>query len=107
MEHRGEIVEQAIRKSGYSISKIAEKLGKSRRWMYLMFDNPNVALDIILEIGNIIHVDFSNDIKAINKVVSEPQEKYGEQQKDIQHWKDKYYALLEEHLELLKKLKAQ
>ena len=38
MQHRGEIVERAIRQSGYPISSIAKKLGKSRRWMYLMFD---------------------------------------------------------------------
>ena len=36
MVHRGEIVEQAVRKSGIPIATIAKRLGKSRRWMFLM-----------------------------------------------------------------------
>lgn len=107
MEHRGEIVEQAIRKSGYPITKIAEKIGKSRRWMYLMFDNPTVSYEIIIKIGKIINHDFTEEIKALRKhlpsAFHEEQEVYGN--KNAAYWKQKYYDLLEEYNSFLKKYK--
>ena len=65
MIHRGEIVEHVIRESGYSITNIAQKLGKSRRWMYLLFDNPNIPIDLILQIGKIIYHDFSLEFPEV------------------------------------------
>lgn len=110
MEHRGEIVENAIRKSGYSISRLAIKLGKSRRWMYLMFDNPNVSIEAVLKIGSIIHHDFTNEIVglknfAASKAARDPEEKYNPLDKTAVYWKEKYFQLLEEHHQLLKKIK--
>lgn len=114
MIHRGEIIEQAVRNSGLAISKIAQKLGKSRRWMYLMFDNPKVDYETILKIGAIINYDFSEEIKYMPLVVSDtPQANYDKsdtsansvQGNTIAYWKEKYFKLLEEHHELLKKLK--
>lgn len=105
MEHRGEIIEQAIRKSGISISKIAKKLNRSRQWVYVMFENPNVSFETILEIEKIIHYDFSNDIKNLNRLISGSSKNDGNQQVGRDYWKDKYFKLLEEHLEILKKIK--
>lgn len=112
MQHKGEIVEKAVRESGYSITKLAEKLGKSRRWMYLVFDNPNVPLDTILEIGKIIYHDFSDEIKefagynenAFKHITEEPTEVYLRQQSEIELWKNKYLTLLEQHNLLLTKI---
>jgi CRISPR/Cas system-associated exonuclease Cas4 (RecB family) len=105
MQHRGEIVELAIRQSGYPISAIAKKLGKSRRWMYLMFDNTQVDIETILSIGNIIHHDFSDEIKELNSInphsFSDPENPYNNQTKE--YWKNKYLKLLEDYNELLKK----
>ncbi|WP_294673875.1 CRISPR-associated protein Cas4 [uncultured Fluviicola sp.] len=105
MQHRGEIVERAIRKSGYPISQIARKLGKSRRWMYLMFDNSQVDIESIISIGKIIHHDFSDEIKELSVVnpdsFSEQESKYNKQNKD--YWKNKYLKVLESYNALLKK----
>jgi CRISPR/Cas system-associated exonuclease Cas4 (RecB family) len=105
MQHRGEIVERAIRQSGYPISQIAKKLGKSRRWMYLMFDNSQVDIESIISIGKIIHHDFSQEIKELNAIsahsFSEPESKYNKQTKE--YWKNKYLKLLENYNELLKR----
>ncbi len=105
MQHRGEIVERAIRQSGYPISAIAKKLGKSRRWMYLMFDNTQIDLETILSIGNIIHHDFSDEIKELGAIntnsVADPENAYNNQTKE--YWKNKYLKLLEDYNELLKK----
>lgn len=105
MQHRGEIVERAVRKSGYPISQIARKLGKSRRWMYLMFDNSQVDIESIISISKIIHHDFSDEIKELNALnpssFIEPELKY-KQNKD--YWKNKYLKLLESYNELLQKV---
>jgi predicted transcriptional regulator len=109
MQHKGEIVEKAIRQSGYSITKLAKKLGKSARWMYYMFESSNVSIDYILEIGALIHYDFSDDIKELkkykivakNQEVKEPTHDYKSQQDLPDHWKNKYLELLEKHNQLL------
>ena len=106
MQHRGEIIKAAIYKSGISITEIAKRLGKSRRWMYLMFENNSVSLDIVLRIGKIIHYDFSKDIKEFSppkKVLHEPPTVYEKEVLVADYWKDKYLKLLEEYNVLLKK----
>lgn len=107
MQHRGEIVKKAIYQSGISITLIAKKIGKSRRWMYQMFENNNVSLDLVLEIGQIIHYDFTDEIREINYTKVNLQDnqptyvKLGNE--EVEFWKNKYLLLLEEYNELLKK----
>lgn len=111
MQHRGEIVKRAIYSSGLPITKIAQRLGKSRRWMYLMFENRNVDLDVIIDIGKIIHYDFSEEILELkstsSKSLQEPADfnHYKLQAEKAQYWKDKYLNLLEEYNALLKSKK--
>lgn len=110
MEHRGEIVEKAIRQSGYPITKLAKKLGKTARWMYYQFDNHNMPIDYILQIGEFIHYDFSNDIKDLKKynlsnsnLINNESKvtTYSKKQEKNDYWKDKYLALLEQYNVLL------
>ena len=99
--HRGEIIEKAIRESGYSITIVAQRLGKSRRWMYLLFENTAVSIEHILQIGKIIYHDFSLEFpEVIQPATSEPETTY-ERTKD-NYWREKYFALLEEYNTLLK-----
>lgn len=105
MEHRGEIIEKAIRSSGIPLTSIARKIGKSRQWIYLLFQNPNVSLNIVVQIGKIIYYDFSSEIielKSINRTFSESQEVIKSQEEET--WKEKYFQLMEEHLHLLKSI---
>ena len=104
MLHRGEIIEKAIRESGYSITTVAQRLGKSRRWMYLLFDNPGVSIELILQIGKIIYHDFSLEFPEViqgKKITNEPQNTYGNND-EVAFWKEKYFTLLEEYNTLLK-----
>ena len=110
MQHRGEIVKKAIQLSGYSITKLSEKLGRSRRWMYQVFENSTVSLDLILEIGKIIHYDFSGDIKELKHLKNKPfiaadrqENYYTKKEETAEYWKNKYLQLLEEHNALLKR----
>jgi len=108
MQHRGEIVKKAIYQSGMPITLIANKVGKSRRWVYQMFENSNVSLDLVLQIGEIIHHDFSDEIREINYTKGNLQDNsipvYGKpENEEAEYWKNKYLKLLEEYNELLKK----
>lgn len=106
MEHRGEILKKAVYQSGVPITTLAKRLSKSRRWIYLMFENSNVSLDIVLQIGKIIHHDFKDEIKEFNSYQNPRNESVFDYQNDEanpEYWKNKYLKLLEEYNELLKK----
>ncbi len=110
MEHRGELLEAAIRYSGIPVTRIVKKLNRSRRWLYNQFGRPDVPLDVMLEIGKIIRHDFSTEIIDLRpslrtkSILAEGSDVgYGEQ--SAQFWKDKFMNLLEEYNDLLKSLK--
>jgi predicted transcriptional regulator len=102
MQHRGEIIKVAVYESGFSITDIAKRLGRSRKWMYIMFENSNVSLDVVLEIGKIIHHDFSEDMPELKSQIRTTQQSTALPES---YWKDKYLKLLEEYNELLKSKK--
>lgn len=110
--HKGEIVEAAIRQSGYSITEISKRLKISRRHLYNLFQKYNIDNDTISEIGKIINHDFSGEIKGlVFPIVEEPIGKYvtvlEQSREEVNLWKNKYISLLEEHKLLLEKIKAQ
>lgn len=108
MVHRGEIVEKVVRSSGMPLTRVAQRMGKSRRWIYNAFETADLSLDLVIEFGKILHYDFSQDIPQIaghRPVVGDKPITYGEN--SVDYWKEKYYALLEEHNQLLKQLTNQ
>jgi hypothetical protein len=113
MQHKGEIIEKAIRQSGFPITKVAKKMGKSTRWMYYLFDSHNVSLDYVLEIGEIIHHDFSDQITELKKYKIQQRALTSEDitktdiTETVEYWKDKYFELLDQHHKLLLKFPAK
>ena len=103
MQHRGEIIKEAIYKSGYPITELAKRMGKSRRWVYLLFENPTVSIDIILQIGIIIHYNFSNEIEGLNSQTPTLNEPFPNYLKEEDYWKNKYLVLLEKYNAMLEK----
>jgi hypothetical protein len=106
MQHRGEIVERAVRHSGMPLTQLTKKLGKSRRWIYNAFDNPMLSIELILEIGKHIHHDFSQEIDGIQRtfqISSDPSVSYAKEanEQSAEFWKNKYLLLLEKYNELL------
>ncbi len=106
MQHRGEIVEKVVRQSGIPLTQLAKKLGKSRRWIYNAFDNPTLSMDLISEIGRIIHHDFSNEIlefKYLNPIFTEGADITYQSlnENSAEYWKNKYLILLEKYNALL------
>lgn len=112
VKHRGEIVEKAVRETGYSITRLAAKLGKSRRWMYYAFENPALSLDTIYEIGSIIRYDFAHDLNQLRKSINavgeaeEPVAQYSEKN-TAEYWKDRYLNILEKYNDLLANQKTK
>lgn len=91
--HRGQALKKVVYESGIKIAVLARKIEKSRRWIYIMFDNQNVPLHYVKSVCEAINHPVRNlfDYKL----------ELGEELvKD--HWKDKYLNLLEEHNKLLK-----
>jgi len=100
-QHHGEILEQAIRQSAISITKIAKKTGYTRQHIYNLFQQKSIDLNLILTIGEFIHHDFSDTINTLKKY---KQLHYAEYAVNNQSsFEQKYYALLEEYNQLLKK----
>lgn len=110
MKHRGEIIENAVRASGFPITKLAKRLGRSARWMYLTFKNPNVPIDTVLQIGHILHYDFAAEIPELQRFGNSPAAPYRTEdtsprfqdaRAEAEHWKNKYLELLESYNRLL------
>jgi transcriptional regulator with XRE-family HTH domain len=102
----GQILEKAVRQSGYPITKLAKRIGYTRQHVYNLFAQQQVDLQLLDEIGKIINVDFGDKVKSLKKYSSnETQETNTHNIADKEDFKNKYYALLEEHNKLLKEYK--
>lgn len=93
--HTGQILKKAVSNSGMKIAELARKIGRSRRFIYTMFDKQDVPLHYIIKIGEIINYDFFKDNNFNNNDIPHLYQKN-------EYWKDKYLKLLEEYNELLK-----
>lgn len=113
MQHKGEIIEKAVRESGFSITRLAERMGKSRRWVYQIFESRAVPVDYIIAIGKIIHHDFAEDIEDLKRyklnvaqqITNDPQRGFGNDKDEVEYWKNKYLSVLEKYNDLLISLK--
>lgn len=113
MQHKGEVIENAVRESGFSITRLAERMGKSRRWVYQIFESRIVPVDYILSIGKIIHHDFTEEIKELKtykvsmatQITNDQQHSFGSDRDEAEYWKNKYLAVLERYNDLLLSLK--
>ncbi len=61
MKHAGEIVENAVRNSGITLSKLSKRIGRSRQYLYNIFESNKIDWEVIESIGSIIHHDFYID----------------------------------------------
>lgn len=99
MEHRGEILEKAVRGKKYSITDLAKGLKISRPHVYNLFARSDLNTDVLLKAGKIIDYDFRPELK----IFKDPQSKYKKLSKEAKDWKEKYFKLLKAHNELKKK----
>ncbi|WP_046244381.1 helix-turn-helix domain-containing protein [Hymenobacter terrenus] len=67
MPHQGEILQEAIKNSGISITRIVEELGVTRPTIYRKFKEETIDYNFVKKIGDIINHDFSNDFTALQQ----------------------------------------
>jgi DNA-binding Lrp family transcriptional regulator len=69
MPHQGEILQEAIKNSGISITRIVEELGITRPTIYRKFKEVTIDYNFVKRIGDIINHDFSNDFTSVEQPV--------------------------------------
>lgn len=67
MPHQGEILQEAIKMSGISITRIVEELGITRPTIYRKFKEETVDYGFVKKVGDIINHDFSQDFTALQQ----------------------------------------
>lgn len=104
MIHQGEHIRQVIKDSGVSITSLCKKLQKSRRWLYDILQQPQVSVDVLIQLGAALHynliADFPQYVKYQHHLTpfsSEPTLKEG----DVNYWREKYFTILEQYSNLL------
>jgi predicted transcriptional regulator len=97
-QHRGEILETVIRRSGYSLKKLAERLGVSRNTIYNKFKEYDLSYDFIVRVGELIHYDFTYEYPEMKTTV-----RIDAKQNLAKLWwlERKYTRLLEHYNQLL------
>jgi flagellar basal body P-ring protein FlgI len=124
MPHQGEILQEAIKNSGISITRIVEELHITRPTIYRKFKEETLDYSFVKKIGEIINHDFSHDFTSeqqssivfvtspvqssvtshvTQRVVSPPSAE-SDTTKQLLTLQTKYIALLEAYNELLLKV---
>ncbi|MGY2130775.1 helix-turn-helix domain-containing protein [Hymenobacter sp. HD11105] len=124
MPHQGKILQEAIKNSGISITRIVEELGITRPTIYRKFKEETLDYGFVKQVGAIITHDFSQDFTALQQSVlpfvsvtpsvavtsavtprSAPlQQAETDPNKQLMTLQAKYIALLEAYNELLLKV---
>ena len=67
MPHQGEILQESIKNSGISITRIVDELGITRPTIYRKFKEETIDYNFVKRVGEIINHDFSNDFTGIQQ----------------------------------------
>jgi len=67
MPHQGEILQEAIKNSGISITRIVDELGITRPTIYRKFKDDTLDSNFVKQVGQIIGHDFANDFTVVQQ----------------------------------------
>lgn len=124
MSHQGEILQEAIKNSGISITRIVDELGITRPTIYRKFKEETIDYSFVKKVGEIINHDFSKDFTSLQQSslplvtynvrntvsssvtprVTSPQSVEADPSRQLLLLQAKYIALLEAYNELLLKV---
>jgi predicted transcriptional regulator len=109
--HQGKTIEQVIRRSGHSFSRVARLTKVSRRSVYNWLNQSQVNPQIIQKIGKVINHDFSIEFPELfssedfSEVPAQPGSPaapvLSSLEEEVSKWKNKYIEILERYNELL------
>lgn len=83
VKHRGEIVNKAIRESGYKVTSLAKRMGHSRKTLYRRLEEPNLNYDYIIDLYKVIKRNPTKDFPELSKYISHDLESYSEEDDSI------------------------
>lgn len=109
-QHKGKIVEEAIKKSGYQMKALAKKLGIARNTLYTKLKDADLEDIFITRVGNVICYNFSIDFPNLADreaaYMEESSSIYREAKSpdyvQLQELTKRYVNLLEDYNNLLK-----
>ena len=101
-KHVGNLLEDAVRASEWSITALAQKLNLSRKTIYNYFENPDLEDYIVKRFEHVLHVYIVSESESAG-FINERAETYVSKghESSSQFWKDKYLDLLEKYSALL------
>lgn len=67
MPHQGQILQEAIKNSGISITRIVDELGITRPTIYRKFKDETLDYTFVTRVGDIIGHDFSADFTVLQQ----------------------------------------
>ena len=67
MPHQGEILQEAIKSSGISITRLVEEMGITRPTIYRKFKEDTIEYSFVKRVGEIIGHDFSDDFTSVQQ----------------------------------------
>ena len=67
MPHQGQILQEAIKSSGVSITHLVEELGITRPTIYRKFKETTLDYNFVKRVGEIIGHDFSEDFTPLQQ----------------------------------------
>ncbi|GAB2797191.1 AcrR family transcriptional regulator [Hymenobacter luteus] len=69
MSHQGEILQEAIKNSGISITRIVDELGITRPTIYRKFKEETLDYGFVKRVGDVISHDFSQEFTVAQQTV--------------------------------------
>lgn len=113
MKHAGEIVKSVVADRGISVSELARRLGRTRAFVYGLFENPSINTAVLEQLRQVLNYPFSELLGNKSTAgdyssgflseaeLNSLQERLAAARNEAEHWKMKYYevvAQFNEHL---------
>lgn len=98
--HRGELLKKAVKDSGIPVTTLIKRMQFSRTSYYNHIDNKDLPLDILVQYGKVLGIDFSVNfpqLKHLENFINKTPLNLEDAISEINYWKDKYYELLEKY----------
>lgn len=98
--HRGQLLKKAVKDSGIPVTTLIKRVHFSRTTYYNHIDNKDLPLDILVQYGKALGIDFSVNFPQLKHIESFTNKKplnLEDAISEINYWKDKYYELLEKY----------
>lgn len=104
-EHRGKILEEAIREKGYTFTSAAKRAKISRRTLYNYFEDPDLSMQKIAQIDEVLVLGLDKKFTNLSNydyLLADSTQSSTDESSPT-YWRKKYIELLEKYTKLLEK----